>query len=161
MTDKNQRIKNTLLETFEKRKSQVCHVYECKVQMNRLNRLQKEQLKMIFVEAKWFYNHCLSWSKEEGNSIFKLDSSKIKEVKHFDKNKNEVISKLNYLGSSMKASIVKTMQSNIKTINSLLKKDYKNVLNILNLKKISILFVLNNMELPIKLSEIILFEFKE
>lgn len=135
MTDKNQRIKNTLLKTFEKRKSQVCRVYECKVQMNRLNRLQKEQLKMIFVEAKWFYNHCLSWSKKEGNSIFKLVSSKIKEVKHFDKNKNEIISELNYLGSSMKATIIKTMQSNIKTINSLLRKGLQKHSQYLKFKK--------------------------
>ena len=125
MTDKNTKIKQSLVETFKKRSTQICQSYKVKIQFNKLNNEQKEALKMLFVEAKWFYNHCLAWSKEEGNSIFKLNSTNVKTVKHFDKDKNEIISDLKYLGSSMKASIIKTMCSNIKTINTLIKKGYQ------------------------------------
>ena len=125
MTDKNTKIKQSLVETFKKRSTQICQSYKVKIQFNKLNNEQKESLEMLFVEAKWFYNHCLAWSKEEDNSIFKLNSTNVKTVKHFDKDKNEIISNLKYLGSSMKASIIKTMCSNIKTINTLIKKGYQ------------------------------------
>lgn len=57
--DKKARIKASLFETREKRKSQVCRVFKVKIQQNRLSRKQKEELKMIFVEAKWVRNHII------------------------------------------------------------------------------------------------------
>jgi hypothetical protein len=53
---------------------------------------------MLFVEGKWFYNHMLSM-KKNGIKLRDINTTKIKEVKHFDKDKNEIISKLEYLSS--------------------------------------------------------------
>ena len=50
--EKNIKIKESFLKTREKRKYQECHCFSIKIQENRLSKIQKEQLKMLFVEAK-------------------------------------------------------------------------------------------------------------
>ena len=54
--EKNAQIKDTLLATKERRKTQKCFVFSTKLNYRKLNKLQKEQLKMLFVECKWVYN---------------------------------------------------------------------------------------------------------
>ncbi len=49
---KNARIAGARAATFLKRKGQVCRVYTVKIQENKLSSRQKEELKMMFVEAK-------------------------------------------------------------------------------------------------------------
>ena len=49
---KNASIKEAMKATHDKRKSQVCRVYMLKVQKNKLSARQKEDFKMLFVEAK-------------------------------------------------------------------------------------------------------------
>ena len=56
-------IKATRQATALKREHQVCKVYECKIVEKRLNNKQHEELDMLFVEGKWFYNHVLSLKK--------------------------------------------------------------------------------------------------
>jgi hypothetical protein len=73
---------------------------------------------MLFVEGKWFYNHILSM-KKNGIKLRDINTTKIKEVKHFDKDKHEIISKLEYLSSQQKQAILTRMISNEKTITSL------------------------------------------
>lgn len=53
---KNSQIAQTMKETFKKRESQVCRVFTVKIQENQLKESKKEQLKMMFVEAKWLKN---------------------------------------------------------------------------------------------------------
>ena len=53
---KNASIKEAMKATHEKRKSQVCRVYMLKVQKNSLSARQKEDFRMLFLEAKWLYN---------------------------------------------------------------------------------------------------------
>jgi len=53
---------------------------------------------MLFVEGKWFYNHILSM-KKNGIKLRDINTTNIKDVRHFDKDKNEVISQLNQLSS--------------------------------------------------------------
>ena len=43
---------------------------------------------MLFVEGKRFYNHVLSM-KKNGIKLRDINTTKIKEVKHFDKDKKE------------------------------------------------------------------------
>ena len=76
---KNQRIKETLAKTREKRKTQKCKVFELKLDTSHFNSKTKEALKMMFVEAKWLYNYYLSQE-----DIFKLDT-KIGKITHKDK----------------------------------------------------------------------------
>lgn len=52
MKTKNQKIKNSLLATKEKRKTQSCKVFELKIVNNQLNQTQIEFLNRIFLEAK-------------------------------------------------------------------------------------------------------------
>ena len=81
---KNQNIKKTMKETMTRRTSQSCAVYKVKIDESNLSKKQKEQLKMIFVEAKWFYNNILSWS--ENHDINDFDT-KIKKVNILNKDK--------------------------------------------------------------------------
>ncbi|MHA2233040.1 MAG: RNA-guided endonuclease InsQ/TnpB family protein, partial [Candidatus Hodarchaeales archaeon] len=57
---KNRAIKATLAATKARRKSQVCRVYELKVNRAKLNATSRIHLDRLFLEAKWFYNWVLS-----------------------------------------------------------------------------------------------------
>lgn len=52
---------------------------------------------MLFLEGKWFYNHVLSFRNKSGVKLRDVNTTKITEVKHFDKDKNEITSKLTCL----------------------------------------------------------------
>lgn len=119
---KNEQIKQSLLKTREKRKSQRCKVYSLKIQTNKLSKKQRETLKMMFVEGKWFWNYIINFT--ETNDIKDVDL-KIKSVKHFDKDHNEIISDFNYLSSQQKLGLYKNFISNIKTLSTLKKKGKK------------------------------------
>ena len=75
---------------------------------------------MLFVEGKWFYNHILSMHKEV--KLKDINTTYVKEVKHFDKNRQEVISKLKYLSAAQKQAILTRMCQNEKAIATLVKK---------------------------------------
>ena len=96
--EKKSKIKMTKQATSLRRQHQVCKVYECKIVEKRLNAKQREELKMLFVEGKWFYNHVLSM-KKNGIKLRDINTTSIKEVKHLDKDGNEVVSKLQCLSS--------------------------------------------------------------
>jgi hypothetical protein len=51
--EKKNKIKQTMAETREKRKDQICKVFPLKIDISHLNRSEREGLKMFFVEAKW------------------------------------------------------------------------------------------------------------
>ena len=53
---------------------------------------------MLFVEGKWFYNHVLAM-KKNGIKFRDINTTNIKDVCHFDKDGNEVISQLHHLSS--------------------------------------------------------------
>ena len=114
-------IRKALLATAAKRKTQVLKVYECKIVEKRLNKKQKEQLEMLFLEGKWFYNHILSLHKS-GQKLNAINTTHIKEVKHFDKDRNEIESTLSVLSSQQKQAILTRMSQNEKTIVTRVKK---------------------------------------
>ena len=121
MTDKYKHIFEARKATAAKRKLQVCHVYKVKIVQSKLSKKQKEQLKMLFVEAKWIYNNALSFS--ESNSIYDYNLSDT--VSHFDKDKNEVETKLNYISSQMKQSVLDGIKSSIKMLSTTKSKGQK------------------------------------
>ena len=123
--EKKSKIKASKQATAFRRQHQVCKVYECKIVEKRLNKIQKEALKMLFVEGKWFYNHVLSM-KKNGIKLRDINTTKIKQVKHFDKDGNEVISQIHHLSSQQKQAIVARMISNEMTILSLIKNKFQN-----------------------------------
>ena len=99
--------------TSEKRKSQSCRVFTFKINENKLSSTQKEQLKMIFVEAKWLYNDILNFSKD--NPIWKYNT-KVKELNVINKNKESEVRTLNFIGSSMKQAVHEQITSAIKSL---------------------------------------------
>jgi putative transposase len=57
---KNETIRATLKKTRERRETQTCKKYELKVDVSHLSRQTLNHLFMLFLEAKWFYNHKLA-----------------------------------------------------------------------------------------------------
>lgn len=142
--DKNKRISESFKSTRLKRQSQVCRVFTVKVDKSSLNDFQKEQLKMMFVEAKWLYNFILSKSKE-GVDIFKIEYKDFDIITHKDKDQNDIKVSLNYLGSSIKQDLIKGLQSSIKSLSSKKKKririgtlKFKSEINSISLKQLGI-----------------------
>ena len=113
-------IKASLLATAAKRKHQVCKVFECKIVEKRLNKRQREELDMLFIEGKWFYNHVLNIHKS-GTLLSKINTTHIKSVDRFDKDKNIITTKLEHVTAQQKQAIVERMHANERTIISLVK----------------------------------------
>lgn len=59
--EKNKAIGQTKRETILRHSQMDCKSYTVKIQSNSLSKLQKEQLQLLFIEAKWFKNHVLNW----------------------------------------------------------------------------------------------------
>ena len=143
--EKRAAIKATRLATASKRKNQICKVFECKIVEKRLNNKQHEELDMLFVEGKWFYNHVLNLH-HSGVSLKNINSTKIKEINKFNKNNEKETTKLNFIGSQQKQAILTRMISNEKTIMTLVEKglqkygnlQFKSELNCIPLKQYGI-----------------------
>ena len=104
-------IKATRFATASRRRNQICKVFECKIVEKRLNKKQREQLEMLFVEGKRFYNHVLN-IHQNGISLKDINTTSIKTVECLTKDKQSVTYDLNVIGSQMKQSIVARMISN-------------------------------------------------
>ncbi len=107
--------------TAARRKHQTGFVYECKIVEKRLNAKQREELKRLFVEGKWFYNHVLNLHKE-GTDLAKINPKDIKEAVHKNKAGEKVSDELTTLIEQQKQAIVCRMSANEKTIARLVKK---------------------------------------
>ena len=55
--ERNKLIGENSKQTRAKRKTQICKTFRIKIDWDRLNKRQKECLKMMFVEVKWIYNY--------------------------------------------------------------------------------------------------------
>lgn len=113
--EKRKQIVATRRATAVRRQHQVGFVFECKVVEKRLNAKQREELKRLFVEGKWFYNYVLNLHKN-GKSFSEIDTGAIKEVVHRNKDKNEITDRLRCLNAQEKQAIVGRMSSNEATI---------------------------------------------
>ena len=111
--EKNNNIKKSMKETCLRRMSQICKVFVVKIDESRLTAKQAEQLKMLFVEAKWMYNDALTFSKD--NNIADYDT-KTKAVTVFNKDREPETRELKYIGSQMKQSVLSGILSSIKSL---------------------------------------------
>ncbi len=112
---KKRRIAETRKVTFEKRKGQVCRVYTVKIQDDKLSKVQREQLKMMFVEAKWLKNAILAWCKKNPKNKISLYDTKKKTIVHKDKDMNDVEVELKYLPAQVKQCMQSEMIASIRT----------------------------------------------
>ena len=119
--EKRDRIVASRKATAIRRRHQVGFVFECKIVEKRLNKIQREQLKRLFVEGKWFYNHVLSMHKD-GTELTKINTTDIKEVVHLGKDKQRITDRLTTLNAQQKQSIVRRMSDNERTIGTLTKR---------------------------------------
>lgn len=121
--ERNAKISEAGKATRLRRKSQVCKVYKCKIDVSSLTLKQKEQIKMMFVESKWIYNDIIRWSKEEGHSVFdyKLKSVVIKK----DKDMKDVEQKLQWTSSHIRQEILQQTKNQVKTLSALKKRRNK------------------------------------
>ena len=115
-------IRESRKNTAFRRKSQLVKCYELKLNFGKLNASQKEQLEMIFLEGKRFYNHILALKKNQNLRLQDINPSSIYEVDYLDKNNIIHHYVLQYLPSSCKQTIYARMISNEKTIRTLVSK---------------------------------------
>lgn len=108
---KSKATAETLKATKAKRKTQICKVREMKVIKNKLSKEQAEHLRLLFLEAKWFYNYMLANPSLRNDTGAKL---KVVSVKLPDGTFEQ--RELKHLGSQMKQSIASNINQSIKTL---------------------------------------------
>ena len=108
---KNKAIAETLKATKAKRKTQICKVREMKVIKNKLSKEQAEHLRLLFLEAKWFYNYMLANPSLRNDIGAKL---KVVSVKLPDGTFEQ--RELKHLSGQMKQSIASSINQSIKTL---------------------------------------------
>jgi len=119
MPKKNEKIKQAIQQTREKRKSQDCKVFEVKFDKSHLSKEKLQHLKMLFIEAKWLYNYQLSLE-----AIFSL-SWKIKEVGVLNREGQKEKRELSYLSAQMRQALTARTQQNVLSLSRAKKKGCK------------------------------------
>ena len=117
--EKNNRIRQSMIETKLKRSLQRCLVYELKINTSKMNKKNLEKLKFLFVQCKWLYNYLLN----EEIDIFKFDT-KTRDIYIYDKDKNK-ISKTIDIPSKIIQSVHGGLKQNIQSLNHRKQKGYK------------------------------------
>ena len=120
--EKNAQIKATLLATKERRKTQKCFAFSTKIDYRKLNKLQKEQLQMLFVEAKWVYNDIINHLQD--NELSTWDDKK-KSVRVKQKDGSFVDKPLLYFKSSMMQGMKSKVGDDLSSLSAKKKKGYK------------------------------------
>ena len=118
--ERNKLIRENGLKTRIKRAKQICKTFRFKIDYNNLNKQQKEHLKMLFVEAKWIYNYLISQ-----DAIYSFNYKDLNQVTHKDKNKNDIVSDIQYVRSSVKQELITQIVNQIKGLSKLKKKGHK------------------------------------
>ncbi len=115
-SDKNRQIAQTMKETLERHSSMECRTFETKAVSNKLNINQKECINGIFREAKWIRNAYISDKETCKGNIREIPVKVGKDIE---------LRKLEYIGSQIKQSVVRQVNSEIKSLSSHKKKGYK------------------------------------
>jgi putative transposase len=118
MTIKSDNIKATLKATKERRKAQICRVFELKVDRSALSSDTLSQVRRLFLEAKWFTNACLG---TEHPTKF---PDNVKEVRVKVKDEFEDRD-LQFLSSQMKQGILSRIADSLSALSALKKKGRK------------------------------------
>ena len=117
--ERNKLIGENGRNTRMKRAKQICKTYRYKIDYNNLNQQQKEHIKMLFVEAKWIYNYLIS-----KDDIYSFNYKDLNQVTHKDKNRNDIVSDIQYVRSSVKQELISQIINQIKGLSKLKKKGH-------------------------------------
>jgi len=133
---KTEKIKNTLKETRQRRKSQECKVYTYKIDHSHLTKRKQNYLSGLFREAKWLRNHYVA-----SDDVFK-ESDKLDKVFVLNKDRQPEERELGNLSSQMKQGILDGVKHDIKGLSSSKAKGrkvgklkFKSRVNSINLKQ--------------------------
>ncbi|GAB6075301.1 RNA-guided endonuclease InsQ/TnpB family protein [Desulfurobacterium crinifex] len=111
MKTRAEKIKQAIKETREKRKKQVCKVYQLKLQ--NLTDKDIERFNRLFLEAKWFYNYVIAdLPNRLKYETYKLKEVEIKTPEGFERRELTVIS------SQMKQGILERTRDDLKALKS-------------------------------------------
>lgn len=116
--NKNERIKQSIIETRQRRTMQRCFVFEFKIDTAKLNKSEFEQLKFSFVQGKWLYNYLLSLKDINSFDI------KNREIYSFDKDGNK-IKRILTIPSKFIQGTYKVLMQNIVALSRAKKKNKK------------------------------------
>lgn len=121
---KNNKIKQSLKNTRERRKNQEAKTYECKIVKNKLTTQQLETLEQMFLEAKWYYNSIIHHLENDPVSTFndKVKTVKVRMGKDSDNYEDRV---LEVLPASMKQKLVSRVKDSLSGLKSKKDKGYK------------------------------------
>jgi predicted enzyme involved in methoxymalonyl-ACP biosynthesis len=114
--EKNKLISQSMSENRLRRKTQECTVVTLKIQTNKLNTKQKEETKMLFIEAKWIKNEMLNYSAS-GNNIFEYECGDTIQVKNKDKEFEQRERK--YISVQQIQSVIEEVKNNIRSLSAL------------------------------------------
>ena len=114
---KAERIKNTLRETKERRKTQRVFVYELKLQD--LSKRKVSLLERAFLEAKWLYNWLVSDIERLGIPAYKISEVEVKVGDCYEKRELAV------LGSQIKQEIANRIKDNLRALGKLKRNGHK------------------------------------
>jgi len=117
VASKAEKIKSTLQETKERRKTQRATVYQLKLQ--NLSQHKEDLLSRAFAEAKWLYNWLVSDTERLSLAVNKIDAVDVKVSKTF---KERV---LTVLGSQVKQEIADRLRDNLRALGKLKKNGHK------------------------------------
>ena len=90
--EEKQKIKNSLIETRERRKSQSIKIIELKVNCHQTSKETFKKMDFVFTQAKWVVNEMIRLG--ETQNFFDYNYLEHKEVVHLDKDGNEIKTKL-------------------------------------------------------------------
>ncbi len=151
--NKAERIKKALQETKERRKGQRPVVFQLKLQ--NLSREKEEDLRRVFLEAKWLYNWLISDKERLNLPINKVREVEVKVKDGFEKRE------LVLLGSQIKQEIADRIKDNLKSLSQLKSKGhkigrlgYKPFINSIPLKQYNVTFVLERNRNRVKIQKL-------
>ena len=121
---KNNKIKQSLKNTRDRRKNQEAKTYECKIVKNKLTPQQLDTLDKMFLEAKWYYNSIINHLENDNINTF---NNKVKTVKvrMGSESDNYEDRQLKVLPASMKQKLITRVKDNLSSLKSRKDKGYK------------------------------------
>ena len=102
---KNEQIKQTLLETRERRQNEILKVYELKVNCHNTSKDDFRKLNFMFTQTKWIQNDMIA-----SDDIFKYEYKEHRIIENFDKDHNLVERKLDIQTGIHQVIIAKVKQ---------------------------------------------------
>ena len=108
--EKNNRIRQTLIETRQRRVNQRCLVYELKINTSKLSKKDFLKLKGMFVECKWLYNYLLNLELKDWNNVKR-------NIYSYDKDKNKIERTLT-IPSKMIQDVRNILKQNLKSLHN-------------------------------------------